>query len=91
MTRDLLILMDAGKCGVLIIILRDLNAAFDTVVYSLLVEDCKEIGIQGNASDYIRSYLENRTYCVQTGKIFSGVKPLERGVPQGSALGSFLF
>ena len=87
--NDLLVLMDNGKCGVLILL--DLSAAFDTVVHTLLLDDCRAIGIEGNALDYIQSYLENRTYCVQIGKSFSSVRHLERGIPQGSVLGPILF
>ena len=57
--NDLLVMMDDGKCGILILL--DLSAAFDTVVHTLLLDDCKAIGIDGNALTYIQSYLENRT------------------------------
>ena len=60
--NDLLVLMDEGKCGILILL--DLSAAFDTVVHSLLLNDCKSIGIEGSALEYIQSYLEDRTYRV---------------------------
>ena len=87
--NDLVVLMDEGKCGILILL--DLSAAFDTVVHSLLLEDCMSIGIEGNALAYLKSYLENRVYCVQIGRSFSSKKRLERGVPQGSVLGPILF
>ena len=87
--NDLLMLMDQGKCGVLILL--DLSAAFDTVKHDFLLADCKEIGIDGDALDYLKSYLENRSYCVQIGGSYSATKPLTRGVPQGSVLGPILF
>ena len=87
--NDLLILMDEGKCGLLILL--DLSAAFDTVVHKLLLLDCKSVGIDGDAITFIESYLENRKYCVQVGRSFSDKKTLERGVPQGSVLGPVLF
>lgn len=61
-TNDLLVQMDNGKCGILILL--DLSAAFDTVVHKLLLEDCKAIGISGNALAYLQSYLTDRTYSI---------------------------
>ncbi len=49
------------------------------------------MGIDGDALFYLRSYLENRQYCVQIGRSFSDKKTLNRGVPQGSVLGPVLF
>ena len=86
---DLIRLMDDGKCGVLILL--DLSAAFDTVVHDLLLDDCKTIGIDGDALVYLKNYLQDREYCVQIGNSFSGKRRLERGVPQGSVLGPVLF
>ena len=60
--NDLLIMLDEGKCGILILL--DLSAAFDTVIHSLLLKDLKAIGIEGEALDYLESFLINRTYCV---------------------------
>lgn len=82
-------LIDDGKCGILILL--DLSAAFDTVVHTLLLRDCRSIGITGSALAYLKSYLESRTYRVQIGESFSEQKTLERGVPQGSVLGPILF
>ena len=87
--NNLLVLMDEGKCGVLILL--DLSAAFDTVEHNLLLQVCEDIGIEGSALKYLKSYLENRTFCVHIGKSSSVNAPLQRGVPQGSVLGPILF
>ena len=87
--NDLLIMMDEGKCGILILL--DLSAAFDTVIHSSLSKDLKAIGIESEALDYLESFLINRTYCVQIEESFSRTKVLARGVPQGSVLGPILF
>ena len=87
--NSLLVSMDEGKCSVLLLL--DLSAAFDTVEHDLLLQDCKNIGIVGDALDYLKSYLTGRTYRVQIGKVFSEKKCLRRGVPQGSVLGPILF
>ena len=82
--NDLLVMMDEGECGVLILL--DLSAAFDTVVHTFLLADCRTIGIDDDAIRFLQSYLEDRLFCVQIGRSFSDVKKLERGVPQGSVL-----
>ena len=81
--------MDEGRCGVLV--LFDLSAAFDTVVHELLLDDLRAIGVTHRAVRYIRSYLEDRKYCVQIKNSFSDLKMLRRGVPQGSVLGPVFF
>ncbi len=81
--------MDEQKCSLLILL--DLSSVFDTVVHELLLTDCKSVSIDGDALTYLRSYLENRQYCVQIGRSFFDKKTLNRGVPQGSVLGPVLF
>ena len=87
--NSLVVNMDKGKCSVLILL--DLSAAFDTVDHKLLLQDCNEVGIVGNALEYLKSYLSNRSYKVKIRKSFSSVKINRRGVPQGSVLGPILF
>ena len=86
---DLILLMDEGKCGILILL--DLSAAFDTVVHSFLLEDLETIGIEDEALELMKNYIEGRTYCVQIGNAKSKTQKLSRGVPQGSVLGPILF
>ncbi len=81
--------MDEVKCGLMI--LFDLRASFDTVVYELLFMDCKYVGIGGDALTYLRSYLENRQYCIQIGRSLADKKTSSREVHQGSVLGPVLF
>ncbi len=69
------------------LILLDLSAA----EHDLLLQDCRNNGIVGDALHYLESYLTGRAYCVQIGKVFSEGKRLTRGVPQGSVLGPVLF
>ena len=82
--------MDEGKCAILILL--DLSAAFDTVDHELLIEDLMYIGVEDEALDWFKSYLENRSCHV----IINGTKSEKkntsyRGVPQGIVLGPVLF
>ena len=56
-------MMDELKYGLLILL--DLSAAFDTAIHNLLYEDMKKIGIESDAFEYLVSYIEGRTYCIQ--------------------------
>ena len=50
--NDLLLMMDEGKCGVLILL--DLSAAYDTVVHTFLLADCRTIGINDDAIRFFK-------------------------------------
>ena len=58
---------------------------------SMLIEDLETIGVENDALELMRSYIEGRTYCVQIGDVLSGIHNLSRGVPQGSVFGPILF
>ena len=86
---DLLRSTAEGKRSILILL--DLSAAFDTVVHELLIEDLKNIGIDGLALEWFRSYLNGRSFQVSARETKSDDKSLDKGVPQGSVLGPILF
>jgi len=75
-----------------IVVLLDLSAAFDTIDHGILLDKlAKEYGFGGTALDWIKSYLEGRSYCVKIGDTMSSIAELLFGVPQGSLLGPILF
>ena len=75
----------------------DLTKAFDTINHKILLNKIHNLGIRGNAYNWINNYLNNR---IQQVKIYDPLKgdyilsePLHitHGVPQGSILGPLLF
>ena len=69
----------------------DLKKAFDTVEHSILIHKLRHYGIRGKALDTLRSYLSNRSHCVEIQDVKSDYVIVEHGVPQGSVLGPLLF
>ncbi|KAJ1178195.1 hypothetical protein NDU88_003442 [Pleurodeles waltl] len=58
-TDDIRTLMDNGETVALILL--DLSAAFDTVCHRTLISRLRSTGIQGQALDWITSFLSNRS------------------------------
>ena len=72
-------------------ILFDLQKAFDTVNYSILLTKFKDIGLSGSAVNWFSSYLSDRQQLVDVSGTFSSETKIECGVPQGSIMGPLLF
>jgi exonuclease III len=87
---DIISSLDERKIAVLVLL--DLSAAFDTIDHGVLIRRLQNyFGITGQALDWIKSYLTNRTISVSIGDATSRPSPLNIGVPQGSVLGPMLF
>jgi len=72
--------------------LLELSAAIDTIDHSILPERLSSwFGISSTALSWIKSYLLNLSFYVNTENSKSSVFQLLYGVPQGSVLGSLLF
>jgi hypothetical protein len=69
----------------------DLRKAFDVCSHEILLKKLKKMGIQGNAHKWFKSYLTNRSQCVDIAGIFSDQINLDISVIQGSTLGPILF
>lgn len=90
MTDDINREIQAGN--IVIVVLLDLSAAFDTIDHEILLEKLqKDYGINGKASEWMQSYLQSRSFCVKINDTFSSLLELLFGVPQGSLLGPILF
>ena len=88
--NDSLVAINSGD--LVLLVLLDLSAAFDTINHELLIERlCSISGIKDTALKWFSSYLENRSQTVLVGSSFSEPSTLTCGVPQGSVLGPILF
>ncbi len=86
------ILMELDKAKVVMLVLLDLSAAFDTIDHEILLKRLSRwCGINGTALKWFQLYLKERTQTVSVGSSHSKYKTLKYGVPQGSVLGPILF
>ena len=87
---DIDMMLNEGDSVLLVFL--DLSAAFDTVDHDILMTRLEEeVGLQGTALNWIRSYLTGRTQAVHINSSKSNEVGLSVGVPQGSVLGPLLF
>ena len=72
-------------------VLADLQKAFDIVVHRILLAKLNYYGISEVSKDWFKSYLSNCNQYVPINGYEFGLAAINCGVPQGSALGPFLF
>lgn len=78
--------------NIVIVVLLDLSAAFDTIDHSVLLEKLlNDYNIKDDANKWFKSYLGNRSFSVKVKDVSSTFLCLLFGVPQGSLLGPILF
>ena len=75
----------------LVIIILDIQKAFDRVPHTRLLLKLESIGICGNLLKWFTSYLEGRRQYVKIGSYVSDPTTITSGVIQGSVLGPLLF
>ena len=69
----------------------DQSGAFDSVSHMLLLEKLHKYKVGPQALSWIKDYLQYRTQYVVIGSGQSVMKPVLRGVPQGSVIGPLLY
>ncbi len=88
--NDIMLAMDNQK--VVLLLLLDLSAAFDTVDHEIMLSRLEHrFGVKGTALAWFRSYLTGRSQSVLIQGTHSAEQVLKFGVPQGSVLGPILF
>ena len=88
--NDILCAVDCG-C-VVVLVMLDLTAAFETIDHSILLSRFfHRFGVTGAAFEWFRSYLSSRHQVFRIGNEKSPPKDVTFGVPQGSVLGPLLF
>ena len=90
MMDDILGDIDSGK--IVVVVLLDLSAAFDTIDHEILLNRLKtDFGFSRKVLRWFKSYLTGRSFSVKVGHALSSFLELLFGVPQGSLLGPILF
>ena len=80
-----------------VVVYLDLSKVFDTLHHNVLFDKLECYGIRGNALDWFKSYLNERSLSVKCQTLDSGKGvmskdyPVEYGSPHGSCLGPLLF
>ena len=88
--NDILRALDQGY--VVIHVMLDLSAAFDTLEHEILLHRLRnKLGVSGTVLEWFRSYLADRSQQVFISGSVSSKSSLTVGVPQGSVLGPILF
>ena len=82
---------DIDRGNVNAVVFLDLKKAFDTVDHTILLSKLSTYGVQENAYNWFRSYLENRTQICSVSGLLSKTCSLQCGIPQGTILCPLLF
>lgn len=81
--------LDQGKY--VIIILIDLQKAFDVICHTVTIKKLELMGFRGSTLKLLQSYLSNRSQIVCLDEVESRENKIGSGVPQGSVLGPLIY
>ena len=73
------------------VIYTDFSKAFDSVPHERLFVKMESLGIGGDILKWVKSFLRERTQCVNVDGAYSTWKKVISGIPQGSVIGPILF
>lgn len=80
-----------GKGKIRTIVAIDVKKAFDSVPHAAVIGEAQALGISGRPLNFIRNFLEGRTYSVRCGPEQGERKTNRIGVPQGCVISPMLF
>uniref|UniRef100_A0A1Y1KII9 Reverse transcriptase domain-containing protein n=1 Tax=Photinus pyralis TaxID=7054 RepID=A0A1Y1KII9_PHOPY len=89
LTDRILRAFDSGEH--LVAVFFDIKGAYDMTWRYGILQNMYKYNLRGNLPKFIKSFLEDRKFCVRIGDINSKEYVLENGVPQGSTLSCSLF
>ena len=72
-------------------IFLDIEKAFDSVRSDIITNKLVNYGFSGSILQWIRCFLNNRTFQVKINNTLSNVKPVKIGLPQGSVISPIIF
>ena len=72
-------------------VLMDLSKAFDCLPHDILLDKLSAYGMSTDSLFLLESYLSNRKQQIKINGILRSWSDIQKGVPQGSILGSLLF
>ena len=81
--------IDQGNKPVLILL--DIEKAFDTITHNKLLNKLETVGVRGVPLRWFQSYVSDRKQIVMMGDILSETMYYEVGLPQGTVLSPILF
>ena len=76
---------------VLCAVFLDLSAAFDTAQHIYILQNLAAYGVKGRMYNYIRDFMNDRTFQVRVGSALSDPENQFNGVPQGAVISPTLF
>ncbi|KAH7964650.1 hypothetical protein HPB49_000045 [Dermacentor silvarum] len=82
---------DKVRGEVVLLVLIDIQGAFDGLPHPVVQQALDLLGISGNLRRFISSFLKERILRVHEGRSKSSPRALAAGVPQGSVVSPFLF